>query len=163
MPGYYQHKYWMGKYISNTVYITEQSLLCLTFQSLGGGFLGLVHPYLVADITFGTGRFNVLSTFFIDFHTKRQSPCDLTFAMSYTSVGLTASCFGLGATMSNFLGQMVVEKFGHVTSLMGSFFISFVPLLLFAFFPETLGKRGHCKEAVPNHTEEDAPYESMMS
>lgn len=30
-------------------------------DGLGAGLLGLVHPYLVADITFGTGRFNVLS------------------------------------------------------------------------------------------------------
>ena len=33
-------------------------------DGLGGGFFGLVHPYLVADITFGTGRFNVLSKLF---------------------------------------------------------------------------------------------------
>lgn len=32
-------------------------------DGLGGGIFGLVHPYLVADITFGTGRFNVLSEF----------------------------------------------------------------------------------------------------
>lgn len=30
-------------------------------DGLGGGFLGLIHPFLVADITFGTGRFNVVS------------------------------------------------------------------------------------------------------
>lgn len=30
-------------------------------DGLGGGFFGLLHPYLVADITFGTGRFNVVS------------------------------------------------------------------------------------------------------
>jgi hypothetical protein len=40
------------------------------------------------------------------------------------SVGVTASLFGLGATLSNFFGQMVVEKFDHVTSLMVSFAIS---------------------------------------
>jgi hypothetical protein len=33
------------------------------FDGLGGGLIGLVHPYLVADITFGTGRFNVLSEY----------------------------------------------------------------------------------------------------
>jgi hypothetical protein len=33
-------------------------------DGLGGGLFGLVHPYLVADITFGTGRFNVLSEYF---------------------------------------------------------------------------------------------------
>jgi hypothetical protein len=35
------------------------------FDGLGGGLIGLVHPYLVADITFGTGRFNVLSEYFL--------------------------------------------------------------------------------------------------
>lgn len=58
-------------------------------------------------------------------------------------MGLTASFFGLGATLSNFLGQLVVENFGHVTSLVGSLIISAIPLLLFAFMPETLGHRVH--------------------
>lgn len=30
-------------------------------DGIGGGLFGLVHPFLVADITFGTGRFNVIS------------------------------------------------------------------------------------------------------
>jgi len=86
-------------------------------DGIGGGFFGLLHPFLVADITFGTGRFNVL-------------------------MGLTASCFGMGATLSNLLGQMAVEKLGHVASLSGSFVISLVPICLFAFMmPETYGKR----------------------
>ena len=33
-------------------------------DGIGGGLFGLVHPFLVADITFGTGRFNVISKFF---------------------------------------------------------------------------------------------------
>ncbi|CAJ1963540.1 unnamed protein product [Cylindrotheca closterium] len=87
-------------------------------DGLGGGFFGLLHPLLVADITFGSGRFNVI-------------------------MGLTASCFGLGGTMSNFFGQMVVEYFGHTASLAGSFFISIFPIILFGVaMPETLGNRG---------------------
>lgn len=31
-------------------------------DGIGGGLFGLMHPYLVADLAFGTGRFNVLST-----------------------------------------------------------------------------------------------------
>jgi hypothetical protein len=67
-------------------------------------------------------------------------------------VGVTASAFGLGATLSNFLGQMVVEKFDHVTSLMASLVISLVPTLLFLFMPETLGMRtqGHNKQYSTN-------------
>ena len=56
-------------------------------------------------------------------------------------MGLSASCFGFGATLSNFLGQLTVEKFGHVESLAGSFFLSLIPICLFTFMPETLGIR----------------------
>jgi MFS family permease len=87
-------------------------------DGIGGGFFGLLHPYLVADITFGTGRFNVI-------------------------MGLTASCFGLGGTLSNLLGQIVVEKYGHVASLTGSLFLSVIPIVLFSLaMPETAGSRG---------------------
>jgi hypothetical protein len=37
-------------------------------DGLGGGFFGLLHPYLVNDIAFGSGRFNVLSTCGTRFH-----------------------------------------------------------------------------------------------
>jgi len=88
------------------------------FDGLGGGLCGLIHPYLLADIAFGSGRFNVL-------------------------MGLSASCFGLGATLSNYLGQMIVENMGHVASLTGSLFLSFIPVILFAaLMPETMGLRG---------------------
>jgi hypothetical protein len=30
-------------------------------DGIAGGLFGLIHPYIVADITFGTGRFNVVS------------------------------------------------------------------------------------------------------
>lgn len=66
-----------------------------------------------------------------------------SFLLNRDAVGLTASFFGLGATLSNFLGQLVVEKFGHVASLLGSLGISVIPVILFAFLmPETLGRRG---------------------
>lgn len=93
-------------------------LLTQILDGLGGGFFGLLHPFLVADITFGTGRFNVV-------------------------MGLTASCFGLGATLSNFIGQHIVENYGHVASLTGSLLLSIIPILIFGcFMPETLGDRG---------------------
>mmetsp|Transcript_21515 Transcript_21515/g.50593 ORF Transcript_21515/g.50593 Transcript_21515/m.50593 type:complete len:462 (-) Transcript_21515:28-1413(-) len=87
-------------------------------DGLGGGFFGLLHPYLVNDIAFGSGRFNVL-------------------------MGLTASCFGLGGTLSNLLGQIAVEHLGHVASLTGSLVLSFIPIALFwKFMPETRDERG---------------------
>ena len=58
-------------------------------------------------------------------------------------MGLTASSFGLGATLSNYIGQNVVEAFGHVASLSGSLVLSVVPIVVFGvFMPETLGDRG---------------------
>lgn len=87
-------------------------------DGLGGGFFGLLHPYIVNDIAFGTGRFNVL-------------------------MGLTASSFGFGATLSNLLGQIIVEKMGHVASLSGSLVLSVIPIVLFwSAMPETYGQRG---------------------
>jgi hypothetical protein len=78
---------------------------------------------------------------------------------------MTASFFGLGATLSNFLGQLVVEKFGHVTSLVASLILSFFPILLFAFMPETLGQRGyhyhHPKERNKGDVEVDTAYQPM--
>jgi len=32
-------------------------------DGIGGGIFGLLHPYIVADITFGSGRFNLISKF----------------------------------------------------------------------------------------------------
>merc|ERR1712232_656898 len=71
-------------------------------DGIGAGLFSLVHPYIVADITFGSGRFNVI-------------------------MGLTVSAFGLGGTMSNFFGQVIVQHFGHVVSLTGSLVLSVVP------------------------------------
>ena len=57
-------------------------------------------------------------------------------------MGLTASCFGLGGTTSNFFGQLAVEKLGHVETLTISLLISFIPIGIFAIFmPETLNTR----------------------
>jgi len=47
---------------------------------------------------------------------------------------------------------MVVERFGHVASLSGSFFISFLPIAIFAIFmPETMNTRGK-KKALLNES-----------
>ena len=49
----------------------------------------------------------------------------------------------MGATLSNYIGQLLVEKFGHVVSLTASMWLSIIPILLFgSLMPETLGQRG---------------------
>lgn len=73
----------------------------------------------------------------------------------------------MGATLSNFLGQLVVEKYSHSTSLWMSLLISFIPILVFSFFPETQGQRGYLapgKAAMANKKPEEeftAPYVTM--
>lgn len=47
--------------------------------------------------------------------------------------------------MSNFLGQLIVEEYGHSASILTSLAVSICPIVLFAFFPETLGDRGRRK------------------
>ena len=42
------------------VYLLSTQIL----DGIGGGLMGLIHPYIVADITFGTGRFNAVSKFY---------------------------------------------------------------------------------------------------
>mmetsp|Transcript_1438 Transcript_1438/g.2041 ORF Transcript_1438/g.2041 Transcript_1438/m.2041 type:complete len:465 (+) Transcript_1438:36-1430(+) len=113
----------------------EGYLLCTqVFDGIGGGLFGLIHPYLIADITFGTGRFNVI-------------------------MGVTASFFGLGATLSNYFGQLVVEHFGHVASLTGSLVLSIVPILLFSMMPETYGDRS----VRTNQSKEQKEYETFIT
>jgi len=171
-------------------------------DGIGGGMCGLIHPYLVADITFGTGRFNVVSKSFIT-HRRVSFQFLLCFLSKYYSffvpltsvvipnllfsdsirhfsltVGLTASFFGLGATLSNFLGQIVVERFGHVASLCGSLVISLAPILLFSAMPETFGRRGDDSLHPGHHLHEQqkrqrrseevdttaaAPYKAMVA
>jgi MFS family permease len=111
----------------------HEGLLLLTqiLDGIGAGLCGLIHPYLVADISFGTGRFNVV-------------------------MGLTASFFGLGATLSNFLGQLMVEKYGHVASLIGSLILSILPVFIFGCcMPETYGQRGNMSVAKRNANAEE--------
>jgi hypothetical protein len=62
-----------------------------------------------------------------------------------TSHGELSVCFSLGGTLSNYLGQLIVEEYGHTASLQASLIVSLFPILLFTFFSETLGERGRHK------------------
>jgi len=108
--------WWQNK--GNAYLLSTQVL-----DGIGGGFFGLIHPYMVADISFGTGRFNVL-------------------------MGLTSACFGMGGTLSNLVGQWVVQMFSHSVSIIGSLCLSIVPILLFWIaMPETYGMRQESVES----------------
>jgi hypothetical protein len=78
--------------------------------------------------------------------------------------------FGLGGTLSNFLGQQVAEKFGYVASLTGSLIISFIPITIFGLLmPETLGDRDRksltedSSSSADNATKKESiPYRQMV-
>jgi len=63
-------------------------------------------------------------------------------------VGLTSACFGMGGTLSNLVGQWVVQMFSHSVSIIGSLCLSIVPILLFWIaMPETYGMRQESVES----------------
>lgn len=66
--------------------------------------------------------------------------------------------------MSNYFGQQVVEKFGHIASLSGSLILSFIPCLIFAFFmPETMGERGTLhSEKKEKHNEHPSVHDEYV-
>jgi hypothetical protein len=61
----------------------------------------------------------------------------------------------------------MVEKYGHVSSLWGSFAVSIIPVVLFGLLmPETIGQRGYLVPGKPQFKEEvvqqmTAPYVEM--
>jgi len=57
-------------------------------DGLGGGFFGLLHPYLVADITFGSGRFNLIS----EYRSKDHLMC---MHVSLPNLFLSLQCSGI--------------------------------------------------------------------
>jgi hypothetical protein len=74
-------------------------------------------------------------------------------------VGFTAATFGLGATLSNLLGQWSAQVMGYEASLLASLVISFFPLFIFSFMPETLGGRTPMNDFThPSENEIEAPY-----
>lgn len=85
--------------------------------------------------------------------------------MPFSSVGFTSATFGLGATLSNLLGQWSAQVMGYETSLFASLVISFIPLFIFSFMPETLGRRSATNDFNHHHyhseKEIEAPYRSF--
>lgn len=115
---------------------TRILLLTQIFDGIEGGFFRVIHPYIVVDVTFGTGRFNLI-------------------------MGLTNSFFWLGRTFSTLLGQFVVEKYGHVASLMCSMVISLMPVSLFGIFMEETMNTRLSKEESTDGQRDDVSLKKM--
>lgn len=92
-------------------------LLTQILDGIEGGLFRVIHPYIVVDLTFGTGRFNII-------------------------MGVTNSFFWFGRTTSTLFGQICVEKFGHAAALKLSMVIACIPIAIFGIFmPETIHLR----------------------
>lgn len=76
-------------------------------------------------------------------------------------MGFTSATFGLGATLSNLLGQWSAQVLGYEASLFASLVISFIPLFIFSFMPETLGDRSPMNDFIHSRNEIEAPYRSF--
>ena len=68
----------------------------------------------------------------------------------------------MGATLSNFFGQMVVERFGHVASLVASLILSIAPIVLFSTMPETYGRRGEKVQRLQQQSQQQG-YQSCTA
>jgi MFS family permease len=88
-------------------------------ELIGGltGAFGIVNAFMRADILFGSGRMNVVD-------------------------GYQATIRGIAATSSQYIGGVILENKGPMTSLMISFIISLIsPMIGLLYVPETLGMR----------------------
>ncbi len=82
-------------------------------DGIGAGIFGVVSVIVIADLTRGTGRFNLAQ-------------------------GAIATATGIGAALSNALTGVVVENFGFNTGFLFLAVIAAVALVFFAFaMPET--------------------------
>jgi MFS family permease len=82
-------------------------------DGIGAGIFGALFPIVVADLTRGTGRYNL-------------------------ALGAASACWGLGAALSNGTAGLVVNRFGFAAAFVVLASFALLALLLFALtVPET--------------------------
>jgi MFS family permease len=82
-------------------------------SGLSGATLGVLTALIVADLTAGTGRFNLAQ-------------------------GLVGAASGVGATLSTSVSGIIVEKFGYTAGLLGVTAVGLLSVVIVvAFMPET--------------------------
>jgi MFS family permease len=92
--------------------LTADPVLLVVIQ-LSGATLGVLTALIVADVTAGTGRFNLAQ-------------------------GLVGAASGVGATLSTSVAGIVVEKFGYTAGLLGVTAVGLLAVVIvLAFMPET--------------------------
>ena len=95
--------------------VTDPALLVAVqaLDGITGATLGVLTALVAADITNGTGRFNLLQ-------------------------GVIGTLSGIGATLSTSLSGFAVQKFGHTAGFLGVAAVALAAVvILFALMPET--------------------------
>jgi MFS family permease len=107
---------------------TTNTPLLVVVQALDGmtgATLGVLTALIVADLTNGTGRFNLVQ-------------------------GLTGTLSGVGASLSTSTSGLVVQAFGHVAGFLGLTGVALAAVaILWAFMPETRPARARPRQAHP--------------
>ena len=101
--------------------LTHNTVLLVAIQVLdgvGAGIFGVVSVLVVADLTKGTGRFNV-------------------------TLGAIATAVGIGASLSQVIAGTIVRHFGNSSGFLFLAAVAAAALaILYFFLPETKGLRG---------------------
>jgi MFS family permease len=96
--------------------LTSDPVLLVVIQlldGLSGATLGVLTALVVADLTAGTGRFNLAQ-------------------------GLVGAASGVGATLSTSVSGIIVEKFGYTAGLLGVTTVGLLSVVIVvSFMPET--------------------------
>jgi MFS family permease len=94
-------------------------------DGLTGATLGVLTTLIIADLTKGTGRFNLAQ-------------------------GLVGTASGVGASVSTLISGLVVEKFGHTAGFLSVTTVALIAVaILWAFMPETNGASSSTKTGRP--------------
>ena len=100
---------------------TELLVAIQVLDGIGAGIFGVVSVLVIADLTKGTGRFNL-------------------------TLGAISTAVGIGASLSQVIAGSIVKHFGYNT---GFIFLAIVALtaftILYFFMPETRGKISNWK------------------
>ena len=94
---------------------TDPALLVIIqlLDGLTGAVLGVLTALVIADLTKGTGRFNLAQ-------------------------GLVGTLSGIGAALSTSISGLVVERVGHMAGFLGVTMVGLIAIaILWAFVPET--------------------------
>ena len=94
-------------------------------DGIGAGIFGVVSILMIADLSKGTGRFNLLQ-------------------------GIVYSSIGLAAALSNIIGGFVVKQFGYVLGFTSLAVLGILGMLFFMFYVPETKRNDEATEVAPS-------------